>query len=634
MVRACGTRQLPGVACEECRRRKARCDRVRPQCGICAEAGRICVVVDKRPQRGPKKGQIKDLRSRIAMLEQRLESQDWPLESDVVPLGLDEVTPEREIFDERGSYASVEFDPFPMLDFSPGGKMPETSDFMAVSGYVCNESPVNSGLMSPYTFTTNIQQAPITPFSPVKPTGNQMITCDGELQMSDLVRSELDLLYFERVHPIAPMIHKRRYFSWASDETPTPARACLRSAMRTVAAAMSTQLQALGDALYAATRRMLEAQDVHGETGLPWMTSVRGRQGQIEHERTQAWLLLAHYEFLRMPEQQALLTAGRAFRLLQLSRLFDLDAQDENAPALSASDSSSGPQAMYEEAWIETEEKRRTLWAAFILDRLSSMLNDRPLMLHEEIIRTRLPMSEADFQNGREPIRMGFLPETTGNSDGCGTLPPFAECVVLSNLFERCISHRRLAHSIPLSGSESASQAFWKRHEWLAAAAASATRSGLRAQSASAVPGARDSSVAKCDPMRSFNRILAYSASVSLSSTAEASPWQSLGDHLMALTYKQLAYQAASEVVHLMRNAPRIAFLKMHPFLPNTIALVASFLNATSPNLASPDEERLEGVNDLLSALRYLSDVNNLARDLLYKLEADVARTTPLTMMR
>ena len=64
-TRTTGTRQQPGLACEECRRRKARCDRVRPQCGICAEAGRKCVVVDKSSQRGPKKGQLKDLRSRV-----------------------------------------------------------------------------------------------------------------------------------------------------------------------------------------------------------------------------------------------------------------------------------------------------------------------------------------------------------------------------------------------------------------------------------------------------------------------------------------------------------------------------------------------------------------------------------------
>lgn len=63
------SRQHPGLACEECRRRKARCDRVRPRCGICAETGQDCVVVEKRPPRGPKKGQMQELRSRLGKLQ-------------------------------------------------------------------------------------------------------------------------------------------------------------------------------------------------------------------------------------------------------------------------------------------------------------------------------------------------------------------------------------------------------------------------------------------------------------------------------------------------------------------------------------------------------------------------------------
>lgn len=70
MINSGGTRQQPGLACEECRRRKARCDRVRPQCGICSEMGRNCVTVDQRSQRGPRKGQLKDLRSRVGEFQQ------------------------------------------------------------------------------------------------------------------------------------------------------------------------------------------------------------------------------------------------------------------------------------------------------------------------------------------------------------------------------------------------------------------------------------------------------------------------------------------------------------------------------------------------------------------------------------
>ena len=99
-------------------------------------------------------------------------------------------------------------------------------------------------------------------------------------------------------------MHKRRYFGWAGQENLPPARACLRSAMRTIAGTVSAQFRNLSDALYAETRRMLEDLEVSRHCSL----------GNIELEQIQAWLLLAHYEFLRMHEHQAMITAGRVFR--------------------------------------------------------------------------------------------------------------------------------------------------------------------------------------------------------------------------------------------------------------------------------------------------------------------------------
>ncbi|KFG77661.1 hypothetical protein MANI_122483 [Metarhizium anisopliae] len=150
----------------------------------------------------------------------------------------------------------------------------------------------------------------------------------ADLVMPDIVLIELDLLYFERVHPVAPVIHKRRYFAWAGDADTSPARTALRSVRRTIASAMSPQFCNIGQIMYALTRRMLETQDACGETGLPWMARLKPPQQQqkIDHERIQAWLLLAYYDVLRNSGLQALVTARRAFRLLQLSGLYDMDA--------------------------------------------------------------------------------------------------------------------------------------------------------------------------------------------------------------------------------------------------------------------------------------------------------------------
>ncbi|KAJ5361604.1 hypothetical protein N7541_002448 [Penicillium brevicompactum] len=56
-----------GLACEECRRRKLRCDRRQPSCGLCETSGVECQIT-ARPPRGPKRGYLKVLQNRIEQL--------------------------------------------------------------------------------------------------------------------------------------------------------------------------------------------------------------------------------------------------------------------------------------------------------------------------------------------------------------------------------------------------------------------------------------------------------------------------------------------------------------------------------------------------------------------------------------
>lgn len=66
-------RQRPGPACDECRRRKLRCDGQQPQCGVCQETDTVCELTP-RGTRGPKKGHLKALKNRVEQLEAMLES--------------------------------------------------------------------------------------------------------------------------------------------------------------------------------------------------------------------------------------------------------------------------------------------------------------------------------------------------------------------------------------------------------------------------------------------------------------------------------------------------------------------------------------------------------------------------------
>jgi DNA-binding GntR family transcriptional regulator len=133
------------------------------------------------------------------------------------------------------------------------------------------------------------------------------------------------------------------------------------------------------------------------------------------------------------------------------------------------------------------------------------------------------------------------------------TLTPFAENVVLSALYGRCLTHRRLAIATALNGkkvSAKDSSEFCRRHEWLAAAVERRI-----------VPLA-DISLDPCDPIAIFGRSLGRSAIIYLSDTAATWPWDSSEHHLMVTASQQRAYQAATEIAQLACALPRLSYLK------------------------------------------------------------------------
>lgn len=181
-----------------------------------------------------------------------------------------------------------------------------------------------------------------------------------------------DQVFFDHVHTIMPIINERHYFSWAGQDRLEPGRACLRSAMHTLAAAMSSSFCSLSEALYAQTRQLLNDLDAMDTAAV-----------QLEH--IQAGLFVAHYEYLRVCEHRGMLTAGRTFRLVQMSRLYDMDAALCFSPA---------SMPLPDMTFSETEERRRTVWLAFALDRFLSARNEWPLTLHEDMVSSSLYQSE------------------------------------------------------------------------------------------------------------------------------------------------------------------------------------------------------------------------------------------------
>ncbi|KAK4447397.1 fungal-specific transcription factor domain-containing protein [Podospora aff. communis PSN243] len=591
-----GLRQQPGFACEECRRRKARCDRGRPKCGFCTESGTTCVIVNKRQQRGPKKGQLNAMRSQIATLQ-------WQLNQH-----FEGSNPEDGGVGKARSRRSSTMRDLDLSEdrtaFPEGFHLIQTDsaeDIDPSLTYVASAAPTAAAPMGPAALPTCAgsdhadagfaEWADTFDWQP-DDLDDSLCFSDGtgldsfartlegvdtsltspKLPLTDVMQADLDQLYFDRVHPICPIVHRGRYFASAAKERPDAARASLQGAMRGMAAAMSAQWCDHVDSICHETRLLLEAN-----------CSVRAKsKDDIPLEHIQAWLLLAHAELLRAGEQQAMLTAGRAFRLVQMARLHEIDAYEEAT--------TQQPEGRF----AEIEEKRRTFWQAFCLDRFLCLRNEWPLTLHDEMVRTRLPVPEQNFQNNQY-IRVSFLHEIMMQT-GPSTLSSFAECVVLAAIHGRCLTHRR-ANSTDRSVNPSGD--FWANQERLASAAEK--RIQILGSSTVGIDN---------DPMLLFAHILAHGAFLSLSDTARRTPGVALEQQLVS-AYERRASVAALEIGRLAKAVSSLSCFKAHPFLPDLLSYAAAFLS-------TPSESVMGGcdvVGQILCVLKELQVVNILARE-------------------
>ncbi|KAJ5510189.1 hypothetical protein N7453_002292 [Penicillium expansum] len=536
-----GSRQQPGLACEECRKKKLRCDRRRPQCDQCEDSGTACLVNQIRSPRGPKKGHLKALRNRIATLESIISSD----EGNLVP---------KELLNCSENYRSDE--PAQLLspphDYIPN---PTKTEYHGIP-YSIEGSKITSPIIS-------------------------MTSLDTE--NSDIIEADLDQLYFDRVHPVAPMIHQGRYFSWSQRFNKPASYICLQFAMWALAAASSAHLQHMRESLYTRARSGIEALNHDIES-----TSAACLQA------AQAWLLLTHYEFRYMTYRRAWLTAGRAFRIIQLAKLHEIDRLNDVSINMA-----------HPEAWAEAEEKRRTYWLAYCLDRFLNISDEWPLSLHEEALCVYLPVSESDFQHSR-PVLMDSLYDEIETS-GQKMLPPFAETIVLITLCWHSVAFQRAAHGDKTSPTDGDT---WNRH----------TRLYQMVQQRLMLVSLPPSSPELHDPMRLFTNMLANAAVIWFYNIMETLHVEIDEGIILVPLY------SAYEIVSLAKPLTRSSFFKAHAFSPMLLYLSAKFLKTHADQLSTCvpiSEDKQEKLEDLKKALRVLQGGNNLATSYLELLDSD-----------
>jgi hypothetical protein len=161
------------------------------------------------------------------------------------------------------------------------------------------------------------------------------------------------------------MLNRARTVAWARDpNSMNEYREGLQHAVWTLAMAYSTQFHHLREEMYSETRALLESLDQKEED-----------TGTCHTELIQAWILITYYEFAKINYRRGWLSAGHVFRLVQLSRLYSVDRNR-------LSEITSGVEDL-----VVVEEKRRTFWVAYCLDRFLTVSNGATLTLGEDQVR-------------------------------------------------------------------------------------------------------------------------------------------------------------------------------------------------------------------------------------------------------
>lgn len=272
----------------------------------------------------------------------------------------------------------------------------------------------------------------------------------------------------------APILRAHRYRSWSRQPSKSRPRTCLQHAMWTLASSLSSQFQAERPRLYAETRRLLDA-----------LEAEEPLCRQVTLEQAQAWTLISLYELACHDYHRGIMSAGRAFRLIQMMRLYEVDAnRPPSTMQLERGQESSGFfKGPAQDDWVDTETRRRTFWLAYTIDRFTSMVDGMHMFFDERQvsavplqqkqrmgerrpsrllltklssplpqIRTRLPAPEANFSSGR-PVEMGFLAEAMSSPDldewPHDGLSSFTESVVGATLCGRVLEHKQLAPTVP-----------------------------------------------------------------------------------------------------------------------------------------------------------------------------------------
>ncbi|KAL4892167.1 fungal-specific transcription factor domain-containing protein [Aspergillus ambiguus] len=554
--------RMKRIACVVCRRRKLRCDGKRPSCGTCSRLGHECAYDEVRKKSGPKRGYVKQLEARLAQVETLLKTQEQPLPS------------------QGNNFAAAPDDSTNLPDLPT---LPNDIDEPP--------SPAATGAINPNQGT----QMFLPPA--VDHTGTfgwDMISLGLEEPLPTReVIDELNHIYFEKIHPSQPFIHRPRHMA-SMDLTPNiRPPVCLQYMTWCHAASVSEKYSNLHGLFYQRARKYAELDEMKGLG-----------EGVVSLAHCQTWLLISSYEFRMMFFPRAWLSGGKASRLALMLGLNRVDGA-----ALEVKQSLAPPKD-----WTEKEERRRVFWMAFCIDRYASVGTGWPVLFDERDITTNLPASEEAFVQGQPQRTSRFEDIIVG--DGLSTLSPFGGVVIMAVLFGRHLAHLHRPES--QDNDHDLNGGYWQRHR---------SYDNVLLHFALAMPSHLRLPAGILDPNVIFCNMAIHTSTVCLHQAAIFKAEKNKMPAQIIIESKRRCIVAADQISNIMKMISHLDLTTMNPFMSFCVFIAArvfvQYLKSRPEDTAARSSLQF-----IFSALDALKGKNPLTESFLVQLDVDIEGTS------
>ncbi|KUI54125.1 hypothetical protein VP1G_01377 [Cytospora mali] len=563
------------LACMICRKRKLRCDGNRPRCSTCKRLGHDCAYDEVRRKSGPKRGYVKALEERLKQVETLLKTQEPPAASKTAANDAPSITVHA---DPKSSDNTPPTPSFTVNDPSISLATGRDMDRWNFNG---NNSPQPQAAADAFDFSSLPMQNSFT---------WEMIGLGLEepLPPQESI-DEFHQMYFEKIHPSSPIIHKYRYLAAMNLAPNQRPPVCLRYAIWTLACSVADKYADLRDLFYQRARKYIEADYVKGFG-----------EHLISVAHAQTHVLLAQYEFKMMHFPRAWMSTGSAVRLCQMMGLHRLDGA-----GLDVKQCIPPPRD-----WTEREERRRTFWMAFTEDRYASIGTGWPMTIDEKDIMTNMPASDDAFEMSR-PEQTQTLTDSMTPA-GAGSISTMGGIVLMACLFGRNLLH--LHRPDVDDRDQDLNGEFWKRHRNL---------DNILLNTSLCLPPHLKLPTGLTNPNVIFTNMCIHTSTICLHQAAIFKADKNRLPSSVSAESKVRCITAANEIASIMRMISHIDLSTVNPFTSFCL-YVAARVFVQYLKSRPDDSQTVDSLRFLLSAMGALKKRNPLTESFLVQLDVDL----------